>query len=502
MPPHDGSDTGIGSEGDAVIQGPETLVISNVAVISMADESVTRHRTVVVADGRIAAIGSADVLKVPPNATRIDGSGKYLIPGLIDMHVHIVPHIVMPRGEDEDALETSLDMAGEYLALFPWYGVTTVRNMAGSDFLLDVRKKAQAGRYPAPRIVTSGPIVETMFSSPAFATYAVRVETPDQARHEVRRQKDRGYDCIKVYNNLGADVFAALMHEAAAVGLSVGGHVPLPVGLMNALAAGMHTIEHMRGFDMLLDERPFHQRAPEHAADTYPGWRHTSLARIKRLADEVARFPAGHVVTMMVEDMEGGDVVHPASLLDQLPWSVRQHYKGLHGNLDYTPLQRSHARSLQSARQAMVRELDRRDVLLLAGSDCPGARTRLLPGLALVQEIERLVQSGLSAYRALRAATVNPASSLGLSREIGTVEVGKRADLVLLDADPLSDITALRRQAGVVLAGEWFETGDKGPSALLDWTRTSGRAVARPAGAPPAVGRPHYDPLLRHQDDV
>ncbi|MET0239150.1 MAG: amidohydrolase family protein [Sphingobium sp.] len=470
-----------------------SLAIRDVTVIAMTGEAALAHQTVLVENGRIAAIGPTDQIAVPPQASMIEGAGKYVIPGLIDMHVHIVPHVVMPRGEGEDAMQTSLDMAGEYLALFPRFGVTTVRNMAGSDFLLRVRKEAQSGRYPAPRILTSGPIIEQLFSWSGIATYAVRIETPQAARDEVRRQKDLGYDCLKIYNNTGVDVFNALMDEAAAAGMTVGGHIPLPVGLINALKAGIHTVEHLRGFDVLLDERPFHKRAPEHAADTYPGWRFTSPDRIAELADRVAEFPTGHVATMMVEDMECGDIVYPDSLLDQIPWSVKQHYAGLYGDLNYTPKQRTDSRDLQAARRQMLLELDRRDVQLLTGSDCPGAKTRLLPGFSLLQEIEMFVWAGITPYRALKAATVNPAISIGLQDEIGTLEVGKRADMVLLDADPLGNIAALYRQAGVVLNGAWFETGDKGASELMAWSETGSRHVARPErGAGAVLRAPYY----------
>ncbi len=440
------------------------LAITNVTAITMAEHGAIAPQTVVIEDGRIVRMAPADALPVPESALRIDGTGKYLIPGLIDMHVHVVPHIALPR-EGADAVETSTALAGEYLRLFLAFGVTTIRNMAGSRFLLKVRDAAAGGSFPSPRILTSGPIIEQTFGWSGIATYAAKVATPEAARAEIRREAELGYDCIKIYNNIAPDIFAALLDEAHRAGLKVGGHVPVPVGLLDTLAAGLDSIEHLRGFDAVLDGRPFHERRPEYPGDIYPGWRFAAPGKIAELADRVAEFDTWHVPTMMVEDPEHADVVYPPAIRDQLSWSVRQHLEGLRLDLDYTPQMRSDVRAGQAARREMLLELYNRGVKLLTGSDCPGAKTRLIPGHSLLSELEAFVRSGIPPFGALQAATVNPARYLGLADEIGTIAVGKRADLVLLDADPLANVSAVRRQSGVIVDGRYLPTAAGGSAA-------------------------------------
>jgi imidazolonepropionase-like amidohydrolase len=436
----------------------QMIAITNVTAITMAESGAVAAQTVVIEAGQIARIGPADALVVPESALRIDGTGKYLIPGLIDMHVHMVPHIALPR-EGADAVETSISLAGEYLRLFLAFGVTTIRNMAGSQFLLKVRDAAAAGSILAPRVLTSGPIIEQTFGWPGIATYAAKVATPEAARAEIRREVALGYDCVKIYNNIAPEIFEALLDEAHRAGLKVGGHVPVSVGLVGALAAGIDSVEHMRGFDAILDGRPFHERRPVFPDDIYPGWRFAAPGKIAELADRVAEFDAWHVPTMMVEDPEHADVVYPPVILDQLSWPVRQHLEGLRLDLDYTPQMRSDVRAVKAARREMLLELYNRGVKLLTGSDCPGAKTRLIPGHSLLSEMEAFVRSGIPPFGALQAATVNAARYLGLADEIGTIAVGKRADLVLLDADPLANISAVRRQSCVIAGGRCLPAG-------------------------------------------
>ncbi len=459
---------------------PDALIaITHVAVVSMVDDQIAQDQTVLIQGERIVSIAPADRAPPPEGARVIDGAGKYLIPGLFDMHVHIVPHIALPR-EGLDAVETSIDLAGQYLGLFLSHGVTTVRNMAGSAFLVKVKQAAEAGRYPAPRISLSGPILEERFSWSGIATYALEISSPEAAVETVRRHVERGYDCVKIYNHISAPVFEAVMATARDLGLMVCGHVPLPVGLAAAMEAGQDSIEHFRGFDEWLDTRPLDQRTPPaHAGDNYAGWRHTTARRIGELADLAAQHDTWHVPTMMVENPEGSEVVYPPSVMNTVPWTVCQHLEGLKNVIPFTPEMRADVREVQASRREMLLELDKRGVKLMAASDCPGARAMLIPGHSLLLEVASYVSAGLSPYRALRTATVNPARYLGLQDQVGTLEVGKVADMVLLDSDPLADISALFRQAAVFARGRPFETGARGSSDVFAWTDQPQAMVAR-----------------------
>ena len=431
---------------------------TNVNVVLIAEAVVQPQRTVVVEGETIRWIGPADRAEWPRGARIIDGGG-YLIPGLCDMHVHIVPHIALPRA-GADPVESAVTMAAEYLRLFLAHGVTTVRNMAGSDFILNVRRRAEEGRFPSPRIFTSGPILETVFSAEMLNTYACRITSPEAAVAEVERHVRLGYDFLKVYDRIDEDIYDSLVRAGREAGLRVVGHVPHDKGLQGVLKAQQDSIEHFRGFDVFLDSRPPDQRTGER----YSGWRFTTHRKIAEVAEQVAASPTWNVPTLMVEDPLGAEVVHGPDDLAGLPWSFQAHLRGLHRPIRYTEDERTLYRDNMAARHTLLRELDRLGGKLMTGSDCPGARNRLIPGRSLLSELEAFVAAGVSPHRALRAATLDAAIFLGRTSEFGEVAEGRCADLVLLEDDPLADISAVRRRRGVMARGVWFDADALGLS--------------------------------------
>lgn len=423
------------------------LAFMDVAVADMADGRLQPGRTVIVRDRRIMAVGPTGEVPVPPDALRVAGAGCTLLPGLCDMHVHIVPHAPGPGFDEAEAFRR----AGQYLLVFLANGVTTVRNMAGTPLHLALRGAVADGRIEGPRIFSCGPILETRFTFPEIAEFGTLVETAEQGRAAVRAQKAAGFDYIKVYNDIDVEIYDAIIETAREVGIPVVGHVAFQKGLDGALKARQDSIEHLRSYDFAADTRP-----TDVPRARYEGWLHTTPQRIRELAQRTAEAGVWNAPTMVVErgirtDAEMQAPLEP--LPGFLPGWLRAELDGDGLEALFSSQQREALAKGRGARAEMVIALDRAGAGLLAGSDCPGCR--LVPGRSLIRELELMVESGLSPWRALRTATTEAARFLGLDGE-GLVRPGARADLLLVEGDPLADIGALRRQVGVVANGRWL----------------------------------------------
>jgi imidazolonepropionase-like amidohydrolase len=428
-----------------------TFAFEDVNVADMAEGRTVPNRTVLVRDRRITAVGPADEVEVPADALRVPSRGKTLLPGLCDMHVHIAPHAAGPGFDEAEAFRR----AGQYLLVFLASGVTTVRNMAGTPLHLALREAVADGRIEGPRIFSCGPILETRFTFPEIAEFGTLVETAEQGRAAVRAQKAAGFDYIKVYNDIEAEIYDAIIETAREVGIPVVGHVAFQKGLDGALKARQDSIEHLRSYDCAADTRP--AGVPR---ARYEGWLYTTPQRIRELAERTAEAGVWNAPTMVVErgirtDAEMQTPLEP--LPGFLPGWLSAELDGDGLETLFSSQQREALAKGRGARAEMVVALDKVGAGLLAGSDCPGCR--LVPGRSLIRELELMVESGLSAWRALRTATTEAARFLGLNGE-GLIRSGARADLLLVEGDPLADISALRRQAGVVVNGRWLPSAD------------------------------------------
>ncbi len=416
---------------------------TGVTVLPMTDATPLRDQTVLVRDGRIAAIAPSASYPVPPDATTIDGRGKFLMPGLCDMHIHMF----FPREPLTEA--EILRRSREYLYLFLCRGVTTVRNMAGVPLHLRMRAEIADGTTLGPRIFTSGPILETRFTHKMLIGIGKEVRTPAEARAEVLANQRDGYDFIKVYNDIDADIYDTIIATSREVGLKVIGHVAFVKGLTGALAAKQDSIEHLRSYDFAADTRA----SPP--GKRFEGWLHTTPARMAEMADRTAAAGIWNVPTLVTESgiVADGDAPVPQDLSGLPGWIDRQLRADNMASV-FTNEQRLAIKNGAPMRQAFVAALDRAGAKLMTGTDTPVLR--LVPGRSLLREIELFVEGGVPTLHALQHATVRAAEFLGIEDTTGTVQVGKRADLLLLDADPLVDIAALRRQAGVMVAGKWL----------------------------------------------
>jgi imidazolonepropionase-like amidohydrolase len=418
------------------------LAIEHTRVATLRGNEVLHDHTVLVRNGRIERMGPSALLPAPADAERIDGSACTLLPGLCDMHVHLLPSGIDPtEGVPDEA--SAWAQAEAYLKRLLDAGLTTVRNMAGTPWHLRVRDAVNAGRIAGPRIVTAGPILESRFTFPAMAAFGKLVTSVEQGRAEVHAQAAAGYDFIKVYNDLDPDIYDAIVATARELGLPVAGHVPFGKGLFGALAARQDSIEHFRSYDFALD-----MREPA-GKERFVGWLHSTPARMRELAERTAEAGSWNVPTLVIEEALARSINGDRA---DAPW--------IEATTDQTDLRSVFSPAALAAiaeglplRQQLLAAMDHSGARLLAGSDCPGCG--LIPGQSLHRELQLMVQAGLSPLRALQTATANAAEYLGLRGQQGQIIEGQRADLLLIEGNATSDLAALSNVRGVATAGIW-----------------------------------------------
>ncbi len=413
----------------------------------VGDEALPDH-TLVVRGGRIEALGPSTSLAAPADAERIDATGCHLLPGLADMHVHLTPLGVSPAPGFAPDEATALARSAQVLKLYLLHGVTTVRNMAGTPWHLTLRQAVRDGRILGPRIHTTGPILETRFTFAQLADFGQLVRTPDEARAAVIAQQRAGYDAIKVYNDIDAEVYDAILATCRELGLQMVGHVAFSKGLTGALAARQDSIEHFRSYDFALDTRP----SPD--GRRFVGWLHTTPERMREVAERTAEAGTWNVPTMVIDQaLTDPPPATPPARPRWLPRWLHDEIQADDTRSVFTPEFLQAIDAGRYRRFELLSALDRAGAPLMAGSDCPGCG--LVPGRALLDELDLYVEAGLSPRRALRAATADAARFLGLGGELGTLTPGKLADVLVLRADPMASLAALRDPVGVVAAGSW-----------------------------------------------
>ncbi len=428
------------------------LTLENVSLVDVRRGEIVGPRTVVVVDGRIAAIGTPETIVVPESATRVDGRGRYLMPGLVDMHVHLFNR-ASGRPPNEWAFP-----------LFVARGVTGVREMAcGLDDLPRLRNWETAraeGRLISPRVLAAGVVV-------AGASVA-------DVREQVRQAHAAGANFVKVFSNLPAPEWRAVMAQARTLKIPVCGHVPREVRALEAARAG--------------------QRSDEHLTQLYEACstREASVLRARRESRDGGSDGADAEERAVLESFDPQLCVRTATALAktkqvQVPTLVLPYFEARGSTVGFqkSPFWHNLRRDEQVRWERILRErrvepelasrrweVSRRIVRalhaagarILAGTDAP--MPLVYPGAALHQELELLVESGLSPADALRAATIWPAEFLGIAASSGSVAVGKRADLLLLDANPLQAISNTQRIESVVLAGRLLRRAEL--QALLE----------------------------------
>lgn len=422
--------------GPADSHGQDPVAFVDVTVIPMDSERVLESHTVVVDDGVIVSIGPAAAVDVPADAVIVSGTGRYLMPGLTEMHAHIPP----PQA-GEEVIERTLFL---YLA----GGVTTIRGMLGHPRHLELREQSARGEILAPRIFTSGPSLNGS-SAP----------TAEVAERMVAEQSAAGYDLLKLHPGLSRRVFDAIDAAADRAGIPYAGHVSGDVGLDRALAAGYASIDHLDGYVEALagmgggfDPQATGFFGLNVAERADPG-RIGQVARATAAAG-VRNVPTQTLMEHLLSPEDPEEMARRPEMRYMPPQTIRQWVEQKRNFQAQPAFSADRAARYIELRRSLIRALHEAGAGLLLGSDAP--QWWNVPGFSARRELEFIVASGLSPYQALRTGTAAPAEHFRQPDWWGTIDVGMAADLVLLEANPLADIRNLWQQAGVMVRGRWL----------------------------------------------
>lgn len=465
------------------------LALTHVTVIDATRRWPDRDMTVLISGDRIVAVGGHRDVRVPRGARVVDLTGKYLIPGLCDMHTH---------SYGTERISPPLFIAN---------GVTSVREMAWSPVVDGWRDKINSGRLIGPRWSIASDIIDgspSLLVKPGETGGAIVVADATEARRAVRRVKAEGADFVKVYSRLSEEAYLAIADEARRLRISFAGHCPDVVPIGQAAHAGQRSIEHLQALGCATSSRAAQIRRALAAIRIEPGeygswfrqihpveWTAAGSDSPARSAEVFAGLVrhrtwvtptlAMHLIADRPEDVVTGDEDdrrHYVTAEAREQWTevLRDVYKA-----GRTPEEIAQQRELFERRLRLVGAMQRAGVPLLAGSEAGFAYA--YPGFSLHEELALLVKAGLTPLQALRAATLEPARFLGVQHELGSIRRGKLADLVVLDADPLADITNTTRIHAVLTGGRLISSARR-RRMLADVARA---VAGGPAGSMPAA---------------
>jgi len=427
----------------------DLIVINNVTVVDVRTGALLADQTVILNRNHIASVGPTKSAKYPRNAPSVNARGSYLIPGLWDMHVHLIFGDWFP-----DAQDISLPM-------FIANGVTGVRDM-GSELqdVQDWRNEIEAGRLLGPRILTSGPMLDG--PKPRFPS-SIAVATPEDGRRAVDELKRRGADFIKLQSLIPREAVFAIADEAKKQEIAFEGHVPDAVRASEMSEAGMKSFEHLIGIfeGSSPNEDDFLKGGKTIARflETYDAGRASALAALLA-KNQTWQCPTlvwergGNLIDVTDYSKDGRAKYVPAPWKDKTWKRFREEITGGYGGDDLSLRKRFIEKELET-----VQMLHKAGVPFLAGTDTP-AGVYIFPGFSVHEEMQRFVAAGFTPLEALQTATLNPARFFGMEEQLGTVEAGKLADLVLLDGNPLENIANTQKIAAVVANGHYYATKD------------------------------------------
>jgi len=427
--------------------------ITGVAVVDVAKGIVLPDQTVIIAEGLIQAVGPRAGLAAPKRAKVIDGRGLYLMPGLVDAHVHYLEAPIFGR-------------------VMIANGVLLVRDMGmPNDYILKLRDELNRGETLGPEMVATGTVLDG--DPPLIPSISMGVKTPEEGRAAVRRQAAAGVDMLKVYNLLDKDVFLAIVDEARKIGLKVAGDLPEAVYIEDAAMAGMQSSEHYHGFEKVI-ARLLGEPVTLHYAGVAS--QTSYLLRLGEVDPQVLQDfyqrlrASGMTVDPTIvtsKNWPNVDAFDPKSLPggEYISQNLLSIWKGQWaGQSEFPDL------VWQNWAQ-MVKGMNEAGVPLMVGTDLmvPG----ICPGYAVHEEMAIWQEAGIPAADVLRSATLVPARFMGLGDRLGGISEGKSASMVLVRANPLDDIRNAQQIEGVFLRGHYFSRDD------LDRLLAEARALAR-----------------------
>jgi hypothetical protein len=412
------------------------VAITNVTVIPMDTERSMANQTVIVKGQRIAEMGPASSIKTPAGARVIDGRGKFLLPGMAEMHGHIPP--------GEGATDAAISKVLAYYAL---NGVTYVRGMLGDPKHLPWRERANKGEILSPTILTTGPSLNGQ-----------SIPTVEAAIKAVTDQKNAGYDLMKIHPGIKRNVYDSMAATARRLGIRFAGHVPLDVGITDALAQGQWTIDHVDGYIEGL--------APAGSESQFFGFNLVSRADLSKLPALVAASKkAGTWIVptqSLFESMLGTRTPDELVALPEMKYwpatTVAQWKKNTIDTRQGLGVTSETSQKYNELRRNIMQALFKGGVPFLLGSDAPQFWN--VPGFSLLREMEAMAKAGFTPYQILESGSRNVARYVNQEKEFGTVAAGKRADLILVDANPLVNIDNSTRIAGVMVNGRWLSKAE------------------------------------------
>lgn len=435
---------------------PAPLVLAHVTVIDVTGGPSKPDMTVVIRGDRISDIGKAAEILPPPDATVLDASGKFLIPGLWDMHVHWYNR--------------------DSVTLFTANGVTGIREMFGNSGLLRWRNEIAQGSLTGPRMIVASPIIDG--PQPVWPN-SIAVGNEEEGRKAVREVKQWGADFVKVYSLLPRDAYFGIADESKRQGISFVGHVPFAVSAAEASDAGQRSIEHLTGILLACSYNETELRNEIVKAKS-PGarLRRERVELLETFSDQkakdlFARFVKNQTwqcptLTVLRSNAYLGDQsFRNDPRLKYVPRPMRERWGQRVANRN----DNDYVKKVFKKEVEIVGAMQRAGVPLLAGTDT--GNPFCFPGFSLHDELALMVMGGLTPSESLQAATLNPTKFLGLDKTLGTIEPGKIADLVLLDADPLADIRNTQRINAVISNGRLFDR--KALNKMLEQAETNDR---------------------------
>nr|WP_254151658.1 amidohydrolase family protein [Chryseosolibacter indicus] len=411
------------------------VVFLHVNVITMDSDKILEDQTVIVRNGKIKQIGNSKSVKYPKNAFIVNSKDKYLIPGLAEMHAHVPP------------IDDITPMK-EVLTLFVANGITTIRGMLGHPKHLELRSKINSSEILGPHFYTTGPSFNGM-----------SVRSAEEGAAMVRKQKEAGYDYLKLHPGLSREKFDAIASTAKEVGIPFVGHVSFGVGVWHAIESRYSSIDHMDGFIEGLV--PGINKMVEQQTGLF-GMNVADKVDTTRIPELIQQLKQNNIWVVPTQSL-AERWFHPdytaevfkadPNLVYMKPETIEQWVnskQNLVNNPTYNP---DRVQEFVALRRKLILKCQRNGVGLLLGCDAPQIFN--VPGFSTHQELQYLVLSGLTPYEALRAGTVNVAKYLGKS-DSGIIREDAVADLVLLNGNPLVDIKQTQNIAGVMLGNKWL----------------------------------------------
>lgn len=416
--------------------GNTEYVFTSVNVIPMNSETVLANQDVVVRNGRIFSIGPNKKMKYGKNAVVIDAKGKFLMPGLAEMHAHVPP---------VDDIEPMKDV----LLLFAAHGITTIRGMLGHPRHIELRDKLNKGEITGPRFITSGP----SFSGGS-------VKSPAEAEAKVREQKKAGYDFLKIHPGLSPENYDAMAKTADREGIRFAGHVPFRVGVWHAIEAKQETIDHLDAFvEGLIPDRENLKEEEAGLFAIFAGDR-ADTGRIPQLmqalkSNNVWVVPTQALAERWMTPARTAESFRNDPEMKYMREETLNDWVRAKNSLTSDPRYKADAVArFIGLRKKLIYECNRNGVGLLLGCDAPQIFN--VPGISTHHELQYLVDAGLTPYEALKTGTVN-VGRFYKSPEIGVITKGAHAELILLAGNPLEDISNTKKIEGVMLRDTWFD---------------------------------------------